>query len=308
VTDNAQSVFELSVIEHQPGIKEEIKRDYGFVPDFATAKHLLEENDGAGNTFKATAKPVLIGTAVVGSTTMIFSIVVLLTAGLTQNVENLSILHAPFLLGLVTGGSVIYWFTGASTQAVTTGAYRAVEFIKANIKLEGVEKASVVDSKRVVAICTQYAQRGMFNIFLAVFFSTLAFAFVEPYFFIGYLISIALFGLFQAIFMANAGGAWDNAKKVVEVELKLKGTPLHAATVIGDTVGDPFKDTSSVAMNPIIKFTTLFGLLAVELAVQLTLSQGPELSRLFAAVFFLASLVFVWRSFYTMRIKSAAEA
>jgi K(+)-stimulated pyrophosphate-energized sodium pump len=305
VTDNAQSVFELSVIERLPGIKEEIKRDYGFMPDFGTAKDLLEENDGAGNTFKATAKPVLIGTAVVGSTTMIFSIVVMLTAGLTQNVERLSILHAPFLLGLITGGAVIYWFTGASTQAVTTGAYRAVEFIKANIKLEGVEKASVTDSKRVVEICTQYAQKGMFNIFLAVFFSTLAFAFVEPYFFIGYLISIALFGLFQAIFMANAGGAWDNAKKVVEVELKEKGTPLHAATVIGDTVGDPFKDTSSVAMNPIIKFTTLFGLLAVELAVQLTSSQGPQLTRLFAALFFGASLVFVWRSFYAMRIKLA---
>jgi K(+)-stimulated pyrophosphate-energized sodium pump len=305
VTDNAQSVFELSVIEGLPGIKEDIKRDYGFVPDFGTAKDLLEENDGAGNTFKATAKPVLIGTAVVGSTTMIFSIVVMLTAGLTQNVERLSILHAPFLLGLITGGAVIYWFTGASTQAVTTGAYRAVEFIKANIKLEGVEKASVSDSKRVVEICTQYAQKGMFNIFLAVFFSTLAFAFVEPYFFIGYLISIALFGLFQAIFMANAGGAWDNAKKVVEVELKDKGTPLHAATVIGDTVGDPFKDTSSVAMNPIIKFTTLFGLLAVELAVQLTSSQGPQLTRLFAALFFGASLVFVWRSFYAMRIKLA---
>jgi K(+)-stimulated pyrophosphate-energized sodium pump len=305
VTDNAQSVFELSVIENLPGIKDEIRRDYGFTPDFATAKHLLEENDGAGNTFKATAKPVLIGTAVVGSTTMIFSIVVLLTAGLTQNVERLSILHAPFLLGLITGGAVIYWFTGASTQAVTTGAYRAVEFIKANIKLEGVEKASVADSKRVVEICTQYAQKGMFNIFLAVFFSTLAFAFVEPYFFIGYLISIALFGLYQAIFMANAGGAWDNAKKVVEVELKEKGTPLHAATVIGDTVGDPFKDTSSVAMNPIIKFTTLFGLLAVELAVQLTSSQGPQLTRLCAALFFGASLVFVWRSFYAMRIKLA---
>ncbi len=305
VTDNAQSVFELSVIEQLPGIKEEIKRDYGFSPDFATAKHLLEENDGAGNTFKATAKPVLIGTAVVGSTTMIFSIVVLLTEGLTQNVQNLSILHAPFLLGLITGGAVIYWFTGASTQAVTTGAYRAVEFIKANIRLDGTEKASVEDSKRVVAICTQYAQRGMFNIFLAVFFSTLAFAFVEPYFFIGYLISIALFGLFQAIFMANAGGAWDNAKKVVEVELKEKGTPLHAATVIGDTVGDPFKDTSSVAMNPVIKFTTLFGLLAVELAVQLTANQGAQLTRLLAALFLGASLLFVWRSFYAMRIKSA---
>jgi K(+)-stimulated pyrophosphate-energized sodium pump len=306
VTDNAQSVFELSVIEQLPNIKDEIKRQYGFAPDFATAKHLLEENDGAGNTFKATAKPVLIGTAVVGSTTMIFSIVVLLTAGLTQNVENLSILHAPFLLGLISGGAVIFWFTGASTQAVTTGAYRAVEFIKANIKLEGVEKASVTDSKRVVEICTQYAQRGMFNIFLAVFFSTLAFAFVEPYFFIGYLISIALFGLFQAIFMANAGGAWDNAKKVVEVELKEKGTPLHAATVIGDTVGDPFKDTSSVAMNPIIKFTTLFGLLAVELAVQLTVNQGPAVSRVLAGLFLAASLVFAWRSFYAMRIKAAA--
>ncbi len=305
VTDNAQSVFELSVIEQIPGIKDEIKRDYGFVPDFTKAKHLLEENDGAGNTFKATAKPVLIGTAVVGSTTMIFSIVVLLTNGLTENVQNLSILHAPFLLGLITGGAVIYWFTGASTQAVTTGAYRAVEFIKANIKLDGVEKASVSDSKRVVEICTQYAQRGMFNIFLAVFFSTLAFAFIEPYFFIGYLISIALFGLFQAIFMANAGGAWDNAKKVVEVELKEKGTPLHAATVIGDTVGDPFKDTSSVAMNPIIKFTTLFGLLAVELAVQLTANQGPDVSRFLAALFLGASLLFVWRSFYAMRIKSA---
>jgi K(+)-stimulated pyrophosphate-energized sodium pump len=305
VTDNAQSVFELSLIEQAPGIKEQIKREYGFSPDFATAKALLEENDGAGNTFKATAKPVLIGTAVVGSTTMIFSIVVLLTAGLTQNVANLSILHAPFLLGLITGGAVIYWFTGASTQAVTTGAYQAVEFIKKNIRLEGVEKASVADSKRVVEICTQYAQRGMFNIFLAVFFSTLAFAFIEPFFFIGYLISIALFGLFQAIFMANAGGAWDNAKKVVEVELKEKGTPLHAATVIGDTVGDPFKDTSSVAMNPIIKFTTLFGLLAVELAVSLTADQGPRVSQLLAALFFAGSLVFVWRSFYAMRIKTA---
>ena len=306
VTDNAQSVFELSVIEAIPGIADNIEREHGFSPDFATAKHLLEENDGAGNTFKATAKPVLIGTAVVGSTTMIFSIVVMLTAGLTENVANLSILHAPFLLGLVTGGAVIYWFTGASIQAVTTGAYRAVEFITANIRLEGVEKASVADSKRVVAICTKYAQKGMFNIFLAVFFSTLAFAFIEPYFFIGYLISIALFGLFQAIFMANAGGAWDNAKKVVEVELKEKGTPLHAATVIGDTVGDPYKDTSSVAMNPIIKFTTLFGLLAVELAVQLTANEGPQISRALAGVFLAAALVFVWRSFYTMRIAGPA--
>ena len=270
VTDNAQSVYELSVIEGIPGIAAELKKDFGVTVDFERAKHMLEENDGAGNTFKATAKPVLIGTAVVGATTMIFSIIVGLTAGLTQNLDKLSLLHAPFLLGLITGGSVIYWFTGASMQAVTTGAYRAVEFIKANIKLEGVEKASVEDSKKVVEICTKYAQKGMFNIFLTVFFSTLAFAFVEPYFFIGYLISIALFGLYQAIFMANAGGAWDNAKKIVEVELKAKGTPLHAATVVGDTVGDPFKDTSSVALNPVIKFTTLFGLLAVELAVKLT--------------------------------------
>ena len=305
VTDNAQSVFELSLIEQIPGIKDEIKKDYGFSPDFATAKDLLEENDGAGNTFKATAKPVLIGTAVVGSTTMIFSIIVLLTKGLTENVANLSILHAPFLLGLITGGAVIFWFTGASIQAVTTGAYRAVEFIKANIRLDGADRASVADSKRVVEICTQYAQKGMFNIFLAVFFSTLAFAFVEPYFFIGYLISIALFGLFQAIFMANAGGALDNAKKIVEVELKEKGTPLHAATVVGDTVGDPFKDTSSVAMNPIIKFTTLFGLLAVELAVKLAADQGALVSHGLAAVFFVASMIFVWRSFYTMRITAA---
>jgi len=306
VTDNAQSIFELSVIENIPGIKEQLKRDYGFDARFSHAKDLLEENDGAGNTFKATAKPVLIGTAVVGATTMIFSIIVLLTEGLTRNTELLSIMHPPFLLGLITGGAVIYWFTGASAQAVTTGAYRAVEFIKANIRLEGVEKASVEDSKRVVEICTKYAQRGMFNIFLVVFFSTLAFAFIEPYFFIGYLISIAMFGLYQAIFMANAGGAWDNAKKIVEVELKMKGTPLHAATVVGDTVGDPFKDTSSVAMNPIIKFTTLFGLLAVELAVQLTAEAGASTSLLLAASFFALSLFFVWRSFYGMRIGSAA--
>jgi len=302
VTDNAQSVFELSLIEQVPGVREEIRRDYGFEVQFERAKELLEENDGAGNTFKATAKPVLIGTAVVGATTMIFSIIMLLTSGLTQNLEKLSLLHPPFLLGLITGGAVIYWFTGASAQAVTTGAYRAVEFIKANIRLDGVTKASVEDSKRVVEICTQYAQKGMFNIFLTVFFSTLAFAFVEPYFFIGYLISIALFGLFQAIFMANAGGAWDNAKKIVEVELKAKGTPLHAATVVGDTVGDPFKDTSSVALNPVIKFTTLFGLLAVELAVSLTASSGPALSHGLAVVFFALSTVFVWRSFYGMRI------
>jgi len=306
VTDNAQSVFELSLIETIPGARAELRKTYGFDVDFGAAKHMLEENDGAGNTFKATAKPVLIGTAVVGATTMIFSIVVLLTQGLTQNLDKLSLLHPPFLLGLITGGTVIYWFTGASMQAVTTGAYRAVEFIKANIRLEGVTKASVTDSKRVVEICTQYAQRGMFNIFLTVFFSTLAFAFLEPYFFIGYLISIALFGLFQAVFMANAGGAWDNAKKIVEVDLKEKGTPLHAATVVGDTVGDPFKDTSSVAMNPIIKFTTLFGLLAVELAVTLTAERGAALSQTLAAVFFAISLVFVWRSFYGMRIRGGA--
>jgi K(+)-stimulated pyrophosphate-energized sodium pump len=306
VTDNAQSVFELSVIEQVPGIKAELRKAYGFDVNFESAKHMLEENDGAGNTFKATAKPVLIGTAVVGATTMIFSIIMVLTHGLTQNLEKLSLLHPPFLLGLITGGAMIYWFTGASTQAVSTGAYRAVEFIKANIKLEGVTKASVADSKKVVEICTQYAQKGMFNIFLAVFFATLAFAFLEPYFFIGYLISIALFGLYQAVFMANAGGAWDNAKKVVEVDLKEKGTPLHAAVVVGDTVGDPFKDTSSVAMNPVIKFTTLFGLLAVELAVTLTADQGALLSRSLAAVFFVISVVFVWRSFYAMRIQVGA--
>ena len=302
VTDNAQSVFELSVIETLPGIQQELKKDFGLNVRFEHAKALLEENDGAGNTFKATAKPVLIGTAVVGATTMIFSIIVELTKGLTENTDKLSLLHAPFLLGLITGGSVIYWFTGASTQAVTTGAYRAVEFIKANIKLEGVTKASVEDSKKVVQICTQYAQKGMFNIFLTVFFSTLAFAFVEPYFFIGYLISIALFGLYQAVFMANAGGAWDNAKKIVETELKMKNTPLHAATVVGDTVGDPFKDTSSVALNPVIKFTTLFGLLAVSLAVRLSEQSGTATSHLLAAVFFAVSVVFVWRSFYGMRI------
>jgi K(+)-stimulated pyrophosphate-energized sodium pump len=303
VTDNAQSVYELSLIENVPGIEAELKRDFNIDVKFEEAKHLLEANDGAGNTFKASAKPVLIGTAVVGATTMIFSIIMALTNGLTHNVQNLSLLHAPFLLGLITGGAMIFWFTGASTQAVTTGAYRAVEFIKENIKLEGVEKASVTDSKKVVEICTKYAQKGMFNIFLAVFFATLAFAFVEPFFFIGYLISIAVFGLYQAIFMANAGGAWDNAKKVVEVDLKMKGTPLHDATVIGDTVGDPFKDTSSVAMNPVIKFTTLFGLLAVELAVSLT-ATNPVLTRILAVVFFLVSVFFVWRSFYGMRIET----
>ena len=305
VTDNAQSVYELSLIETIPGIKQELKRDFNMDVNFERAKELLEENDGAGNTFKATAKPVLIGTAVVGATTMIFSIIMALTNGITENVDKLSLLHAPFFLGLVTGGAMIYWFTGASTQAVTTGAYRAVEFIKANIKLEGVEKASVEDSKKVVAICTKYAQKGMLNIFIAVFFGTLSFAFVEPFFFIGYLISIAIFGLYQAIFMANAGGAWDNAKKIVEVEMKQKGTPLHDATVVGDTVGDPFKDTSSVALNPVIKFTTLFGLLAVELAVQLTAETGGNLTHILAAAFFLVSFFFVYRSFYGMRIKGS---
>jgi K(+)-stimulated pyrophosphate-energized sodium pump len=312
VTDNAQSIYELSLIEQVPNIQQEIKKDFGFDVKFERAKDLLEENDGAGNTFKATAKPVLIGTAVVGATTMIFAIMMSLTDRLTNNLDKLSLLHAPFVLGLITGGAIIYWFTGASTQAVTTGAYRAVEFIKKNIKLEGVEKASVEDSKKVVEICTRYAQKGMFNIFLTVFFATLAFAFAEPFFFIGYLISIAVFGLYQAIFMANAGGAWDNAKKVVEVELKAKGTPLHDATVVGDTVGDPFKDTSSVAMNPVIKFTTLFGLLAVQLAVSLTHEKGGTLTSILAVVFFLISAFFVWRSFYGMRIGTekagAAEA
>ena len=308
VTDNAQSIYELSQIEEIPGVQAEIQRDFGFATDFTVAKELLEENDGAGNTFKATAKPVLIGTAVVGATTMIFAIIMALTHGLTEGMTNLSILHPPFLLGLITGGAVIYWFTGASMQAVTTGAYRAVEFIKANIRLEGATKASVEDSTRVVEICTQYAQKGMLNIFLGVFFATLAFAFVEPFFFIGYLISIALFGLFQAIFMANAGGAWDNAKKIVETELKMKGTPLHDASVVGDTVGDPFKDTSSVAMNPVIKFTTLFGLLAVELGVYLAAEHGSGLSVGLAAAFFVASLIFVYRSFYGMRIQAGRKA
>src|SRR5215470_2294612 len=303
VTDNAQSVYELSLIESIPDASNQIQKEFGFKPNFEKGKEFLEENDGAGNTFKATAKPVLIGTAVVGATTMIFSIIVLLTRGLTQGLENLSLLHPPFLLGLITGGAVIFWFSGASMQAVSTGAYRAVEFIKANIKLEGTEKASIADSKKVVEICTQYAQRGMWNIFLTVFFITLAFACLESYFFIGYLISIAIFGLYQAIFMADAGGAWDNAKKVVEVELKSKGTPLHAASVVGDTVGDPFKDTSSVAMNPIIKFTTLFGLLAVELATELATSTRWTL----AAIFFLVALVFVWRSFYGMRIQAGVK-
>jgi K(+)-stimulated pyrophosphate-energized sodium pump len=304
VTDNAQSVYELSLIETIPNIAQGIKKDFGFDAHFETAKQFLEENDGAGNTFKATAKPVLIGTAVVGATTMIFSIIVVLTQGLSTNLEKLSLLHPPFLLGLIAGGSVIYWFTGASTQAVSTGAYRAVEFIKANIKLDGVEKASIEDSKKVVEICTIYAQKGMFNIFIVIFFMTLSFACLEPFFFIGYLISIALFGLFQALFMANAGGAWDNAKKIVEVELKEKNTPLHDACVVGDTVGDPFKDTSSVAMNPVIKFTTLFGLLAVELAITLP----RQTSAILSALFFAIAVVFVWRSFYGMRINAAIRS
>jgi K(+)-stimulated pyrophosphate-energized sodium pump len=307
VTDNAQSVYELSLIEQVPNVEAEVKREHGVAVNFDRAKHLLEENDGAGNTFKATAKPVLIGTAVVGATTMIFSIIQVLRGQAVSEAaffESLSLLNPLFLLGLVTGGAIIYWFTGASIQAVTTGAYRAVEFIKANIRLdETVTKASVEDSKKVVEICTQYAQKGMFNIFLTVFFASLAFAFVDPFFFIGYLISIALFGLYQAIFMANAGGAWDNAKKIVEVELKQKGTPLHDACVVGDTVGDPFKDTSSVAMNPIIKFTTLFGLLAVELALSVSRSRGDQMvNYALAALFFVVSAYFVWRSFYGMRI------
>ena len=303
VTDNAQSVYELSLIENIEGIKENIKKDFGFEPNFDVAKDLLEENDGAGNTFKATAKPVLIGTAVVGATTMIFSVIFNLTGIEAASLVNLSILYPPFLFGLIAGGATIYWFTGAANQAVATGAYRAVEFIKANMKLEeGVEKASVEDSKKVVQICTEYAQKGMFNIFCTVFFGTLAFAFFDSYLFIGYLIAIALFGLFQALFLANAGGAWDNAKKVVETELRMKGTPLHDACVVGDTVGDPFKDTSSVAMNPVIKFTTLFGLLAVDLAELLGESQGRSTRFIIGAILFVVSAFFVHRSFYGMRI------
>jgi K(+)-stimulated pyrophosphate-energized sodium pump len=309
VTDNAQSVYELSTIEEIPGIEGDIQKEFGFKPDFENGKMYLEENDGAGNTFKATAKPVLIGTAVVGATTLIFSIIQLLNGKFGEVIpkipgemsvqHGLSIINPLFLLGLITGGAIIFWFSGAACQAVATGAYRAVEFIKQNINLDsGATKASVEDSKKVVEICTQYAQKGMFNIFLAVFFSTLAFACANHYFFIGYLISIAVFGLYQAIFMANAGGAWDNAKKLVETELKAKGTPLHDACVVGDTVGDPFKDTSSVALNPVIKFTTLFGLLAVELAIEL----NPVTAHIWALVFFLISTVFVWRSFYGMRI------
>jgi K(+)-stimulated pyrophosphate-energized sodium pump len=302
VTDNAQSVYELSLIENIPDIDKEIEKDFGFKPSFSKSKMLLEENDGAGNTFKATAKPVLIGTAVVGATTMIFSTIVMLTEGLTTGLEKLSLLHAPFLLGLIAGGAVIYWFTGSSNHAVTSGAYKAVEFIKDNIKLDGSsDRASAEDSKKVVEICTKYAQKGMINLFLVIFFTTLSFAFIEPYFFIGYLISIALFGLFQAIFMANAGGVWDNAKKYVEVDLREKGTELHKATVVGDTVGDPFKDTSSVAMNPVIKFTTLFGLLALELA--LGLAKKEALNAALAVVFFCISVIFVVKSFTDMRAK-----
>ena len=302
VADNAQSIYELSLIETIPNIKNEINKEFGFVPDFDNGKHHLEANDGAGNTFKATAKPVLIGTAVVGATTMIFSIIVILTHGLTQNIDKLSILYPPFLLGMITGGAIIYWFTGASTHAVTSGAYHAVEFIKKNMKLDGIQKASMDDSKKVVEICTRFAQKGMINLFLTVFFSTLAFACLDPYFFIGYLISIAIFGLYQAIFMANAGGAWDNAKKLVEVTYKEKGTNLHAATVVGDTVGDPFKDTSSVAINPIIKFTTLFGLLAIEIAIELSRTMNLTL----AVVFFAISVFFVLRSFNDMCINTKA--
>ncbi len=313
VTDNAQSVFELSMIESVPNIKNEIQKDFGFSPDFEKGKEFLEENDGAGNTFKATAKPVLIGTAVVGATTMIFALIVGLTNGVTMNLEKLSLMHPPFLLGLISGGAIIYWFTGASTQAVSTGAYRAVEFIKANIRLDGAARASVEDSKRVVDICTRYAQAGMFNIFLGVFFSTLAFAFYESFFFIGFLVSTALFGLYQAIFMANAGGAWDNAKKIVETHPEFKnsgrgkGSDLHAATVVGDTVGDPFKDTSSVAMNPVIKFCTLFGLLAVELAISMKDNgKHTPLTMGLTIAFFLVSVFFVYRSFYGMRITGAS--
>ncbi|MDR1213206.1 MAG: sodium-translocating pyrophosphatase [Propionibacteriaceae bacterium] len=318
VTDNAQSVYELSRIEAIPDIDQQINHSDGFTPAWNRAKAMLEENDGAGNTFKATAKPVLIGTAVVGATTMIFSIIITLANGMLEPGQQLndlngvsallSPIYAPFLLGLIAGAAMIFWFTGASTQAVTTGAYRAVRYIKKHMRLNDTEldRASEEDSRRVVEICTQYAQQGMFIIFLAIFFATLAFAFVEPSFFIGYLISIAIVGLFQAVFMANAGGAWDNAKKVVETDLGMKGTALHDATVVGDTVGDPFKDTGSVALNPVIKFTTLFGLLTVELSISLRQSYGNLVSVL-AVVFFLLSSVFVWRSFYRMRIRASVD-
>jgi K(+)-stimulated pyrophosphate-energized sodium pump len=299
VTDNAQSVYELSQIEAIPDIKGEIKRDFGFDADFENAKHQLEKGDGAGNTFKATAKPVLIGTAVVGATTMVFGIIMLLNQTYGGAVEKLSLVQPEVLLGLLMGGSVIYWFTGASTQAVVTGAYRAVVFIEKNIKLESTGAASIEDSKEVVKICTVYAQKGMINIFIVIFCMALALPFFNPYFFIGYLIAMAFFGLFQAIFMANAGGAWDNAKKIVEVDMRQKGTALHAATVVGDTVGDPFKDTSSVSLNPVIKFTTLFGLLAVEIAVTMK-SSGAK--PFIGGIFFLIALIFVYRSFYMMRI------
>ena len=298
VSDNAQSIYELALLETIPNIKEEIKKDFGFTPVFEEAKHHLEANDCAGNTFKATSKPVLIGTAVVGATTMIFSIVMILTHGLTEHLDKLSILYPPFLMGLLSGGAMIYWFSGACIQAVVTGAYYTVEYIKEHIKLEGAERASAADSAKVVEICTMFAQKGMVNLFLTIFFSTLAFACLEPYFFIGYLISIAIFGLFQATFMANAGGAWDNAKKLVEVKYAQKGTELHAATVVGDTVGDPFKDTSSVSINPVIKFTTLFGLLAIEIAIHL--SRGMD--TMLAVAFFSISLIFLTKSFYDMRI------
>jgi len=297
VTDNAQSVYELSQIERRPGIREEIERDFGFTPDFASAKHQLEKGDGAGNTFKATAKPVLIGTAVVGATTMVFGIIMMLKGIYPDTIEKLSLVHPEPIMGLLMGGAVVYWFTGASTQAVVTGAYRAVVYIKDNMKLDAAT-ATTEASKEVVRICTQYAQKGMINIFIVVFCFSLSLAFFDPFFFIGYLIGIAFFGLFQAIFMANAGGAWDNAKKIVEVELKMKNTPLHAATVVGDTVGDPFKDTSSVSLNPVIKFTTLFGLLAVEIAVKME----PLTRQVLGAAIFIVALVFVYRSFYGMRI------
>ncbi|MDI6735440.1 MAG: sodium-translocating pyrophosphatase [bacterium] len=298
VSDNAQSIYELSMVESIPEVNKEIKKDFGFEPDFEHSKHYLESADGAGNTFKATAKPVLIGTAVVGATTMVFGIIILLERLFGNVITHLSLVQPEIVLGLLMGGCVIYWFTGASAQAVVTGAYRAVVFIKETINLEKKE-ASIKDSKEVVKICTIYAQKGMINIFIVIFFMTLALSFFNPYFFIGYLIGIAFFGLFQAIFMANAGGCWDNAKKIVEVTLKEKNTPLHEATVVGDTVGDPFKDTSSVSMNPVIKFTTLFGLLATEIAVTMT-NQGLKTGL--AVVFFLIALIFVYRSFYKMRI------
>ena len=303
VSDNAQSVYELSRIEAQPDIKNDIQKNFGFTPDFEIAKHNLEKNDGAGNTFKATAKPVLIGTAVVGATTMVFGIILLLQHAFPQNnvMEFLSLVKPQVMMGLLMGGAVIYWFTGASTQAVVTGAYRAVVYIKEHIKLDA-DTASIKDSKEVVKICTIYAQKGMFNIFIVIFCFALALPFFNPYFFIGYLIGIAFFGLFQAIFMANAGGAWDNAKKIVEVDLRMKNTPLHEASIVGDTVGDPFKDTSSVAMNPVIKFTTLFGLLAVQIAVEMTQANHHRLAMTIGAVLFATALVFVYRSFYCMRI------